>query len=188
MTSPWPHFVACPVLGPALWISTTTQGVSVMNAYPIFSCIRLKPGPDVAVMALTPVQLAPITDANDAISSSIWSIIPPTCGRCTAKCSAISLAGVIGYPAKNRHPARIAANADASFPCIKCIPGGGWLNIAMSSCHTFYASQLSWKNYLRKRNYECGRLTLLSSTDYHENDDRPEYHSDSSIDVHRILD
>jgi hypothetical protein len=45
--------------------------------------------------------------------------IPSTFGSFFAKCSAISLAGVIGYPAKNRHPATIAASAHASFPCQK---------------------------------------------------------------------
>jgi hypothetical protein len=44
---------------------------------------------------------------------------PPIFGSFFARCSAISLAGVIGYPAKNRHPATIAASAHASFPCQK---------------------------------------------------------------------
>jgi hypothetical protein len=45
--------------------------------------------------------------------------IPPTCGSLFERCSAISLAGVIGYPAKNRHPAASAASAHASLPCQK---------------------------------------------------------------------
>jgi hypothetical protein len=45
--------------------------------------------------------------------------IPPAIGNFFAKYSAISLAGVIGYPAKNLHPATIAASAHASFPCQK---------------------------------------------------------------------
>ena len=60
------------------------------------SCMRLKPGPEVAVMALVPVQLAPTTAPIEANSSSIWMNIPPTCGRRSAMCSVISLAGVMG--------------------------------------------------------------------------------------------
>jgi len=35
----------------------------------------------------------------------------------------ISEAGVMGYPAKKRHPAATAPSARASLPCIKCNPG-----------------------------------------------------------------
>jgi hypothetical protein len=48
--------------------------------------------------------------------------MPPTCGKRLAKFSAISLAGVMGYPAKKRHPANIAASAQASLPCQKYTP------------------------------------------------------------------
>jgi len=73
-----------------------TQGVSVMTAYPMFSIISEKPGPLVAVIAIAPVQEAPITAAMLAISSSIWMNTPPTFGRRSAICSAISVEGVIG--------------------------------------------------------------------------------------------
>ena len=43
-----------------------------MAAKPIFSCIRLKPGPEVAVMGLAPPQLAPTKAAIEPNSSSIW--------------------------------------------------------------------------------------------------------------------
>jgi len=42
-----------------------------MTAYPIFSCIRLKPGPEVAVIDITPPHAAPIIADIAAISSSI---------------------------------------------------------------------------------------------------------------------
>ena len=73
-----------------------TQGVSVQTASPRFSIIRLKPGPEVAVMVLAPVQAAPMIEAMAAISSSIWMKVPPTSGRRSAMCSAISVAGVMG--------------------------------------------------------------------------------------------
>jgi len=40
-------------------------------AYPIFSCIRLNPGPEVAVIDKEPPQELPITAEIAAISSSI---------------------------------------------------------------------------------------------------------------------
>ncbi len=94
--SPCAPFVACPVLGPARWTSTMTHGVSVIIAYPIFSCMRLKPGPDVAVIDRAPPHEAPITADIAPISSSIWRYVPPTLGRFSAIISAISEAGVIG--------------------------------------------------------------------------------------------
>jgi hypothetical protein len=45
--------------------------------------------------------------------------MPLAFGKSVAMCSAISLAGDIGYPAKKRHPAIIAASAHASLPCQK---------------------------------------------------------------------
>jgi hypothetical protein len=51
--------------------------------------------------------------------------IPPICGSLFERCSASSLAGVIGYPAKNRHPAAKDASAQASFPCQKCVFASG---------------------------------------------------------------
>ena len=60
------------------------------------SCIRLKPGPEVAVIALAPAQAAPITAEMEAISSSIWMKTPPISGSRTAMRSIISLEGVMG--------------------------------------------------------------------------------------------
>jgi hypothetical protein len=51
--------------------------------------------------------------------------IPPTCGSFFERYSAISLAGVIGYPAKNRHPVASAASAHASLPCQKYVFASG---------------------------------------------------------------
>jgi hypothetical protein len=85
--------------------------------------MRLKPGPEVAVIDFAPAQLAPMMALIEASSSSIWMAIPPTCGSLFDRCSAISLDGVIGYPAKNRQPAAIAPSAHASFPCQKCAFG-----------------------------------------------------------------
>jgi hypothetical protein len=48
-----------------------THGVSVIIAYPRFSCIKLKPGPDVAVIDILPPQEAPIIAEMAPISSSI---------------------------------------------------------------------------------------------------------------------
>ncbi len=62
----------------------------------MLSCIRLKPGPEVAVIDLTPPQLAPIIEQMEAISSSICRKVPPKVGSLSAILSAISLAGVIG--------------------------------------------------------------------------------------------
>ena len=60
---------------------TTTQGVSVIMPRPIFSIIREKPGPEVAVMALAPPQEAPRMAAMEAISSSIWMHMPLHLGQ-----------------------------------------------------------------------------------------------------------
>ena len=59
---------------------TITQGASSMKARPMFSCIREKPGPDVAVMAFAPAREAPHRAAMEASSSSIWMNSPPTSG------------------------------------------------------------------------------------------------------------
>ena len=76
--------------------STITHGICAMVAKPIISCIRLKPGPEVAVSALMPAREAPQTAAMEAISSSIWMKVPPTSGRRAAEPSAISVDGVMG--------------------------------------------------------------------------------------------
>jgi hypothetical protein len=67
-----------------------------MHAKPIFSCIREKPGPLVAVIDFAPARDAPITAPILAISSSIWINVPSTAGNRCDITSAISVAGVIG--------------------------------------------------------------------------------------------
>jgi len=62
----------------------------------MFSCIKEKPGPLVAVIALRPPTEAPITAARLAISSSIWMMQPPRPGRRRAMVSMISVEGVMG--------------------------------------------------------------------------------------------
>ena len=62
----------------------------------MFSCIRLKPGPEVAVIAFAPPTDAPMTAARELISSSIWMNLPPTWGSRRARTSATSVAGVMG--------------------------------------------------------------------------------------------
>ena len=94
--SPCADMVGWPVEGPPRWTLTTTQGVSVMAANPMFSIIREKPGPLVAVIARAPVHDAPMMDAMEAISSSIWMKTPPFFGSFAAMCSATSVEGVIG--------------------------------------------------------------------------------------------
>ena len=85
-----------PVEGPERCTSTTTQGISANAAKPMFSCLREKPGPEVAVMDLTPATDAPMTAAMLASSSSIWMNLPPTRGSFSAQPSAISVEGVMG--------------------------------------------------------------------------------------------
>ena len=62
----------------------------------MFSCFSEKPGPEVAVMALTPVTDAPMTAAMLASSSSICMNLPPYLGKSFAQPSAICVEGVIG--------------------------------------------------------------------------------------------
>ena len=70
-----------------------------MLARPSISVIRLKPGPDVAVIDFWPAYEAPSTMPIAAISSSAWTTAPPTLGSSSARNSMMSVAGVIGYPA-----------------------------------------------------------------------------------------
>ena len=70
--SAWLTSVGSPVEGPPRCTFTMTQGVSVMAPKPMFSGIRLKPGPEVAVIERAPAQEAPSTEAMLASSSSIW--------------------------------------------------------------------------------------------------------------------
>src|SRR5660397_125454 len=79
--------------------------------------MREKPGPDVAVRAISPVREAPMQAQIDAISSSICRKTPPILGSSWAMVSMISELGVMGYPAKNRTPASSAPSAQALLPC-----------------------------------------------------------------------
>ena len=87
----------------------------------MFSCLSEKPGPLVAVIALTPPIEAPITAAIEAISSSICTNTPSTSGSARDRRSAISEEGVIGIageePAAGRDRAEragVVAGADAA--------------------------------------------------------------------------
>ena len=55
-----------------------------------------RPGPDVAVIDFAPVYDAPRTEEIEAISSSHWIVMPPTCGSFADSHSRMSDAGVIG--------------------------------------------------------------------------------------------
>src|SRR4030066_1249998 len=122
ITSPWAALVGCPVEGPPLIPFTITIGVSDMAAYPIASCISENPGPDVAVIDFTPPQEAPMIADMHAISSSICRKTPLVPLSRWASPSAISVDGVIGYPAKNRMPEPIAPSTQASLPWRKNSP------------------------------------------------------------------
>src|SRR4030042_3132544 len=118
-TSPWLTFVGRPVEGPPRCTSTITHGISAMIANPSPSCISEKPGPLVPVNTFFPVTDAPMIAQIEAISSSICMNFPPFRGRRTDISSAISVEGVIGYPAKKSSPAYRAASTQASFPWTK---------------------------------------------------------------------
>ena len=60
------------------------------------SCMSEKPGPDVAVMATSPVSDAPMQAQIEAISSSICRKTPPSMGSSRAMVSMISELGVMG--------------------------------------------------------------------------------------------
>jgi hypothetical protein len=116
--------VADPVEGPSLCTSTITIGISLPMAKEICSLQRLRPGPEVAVITFIPAIDAPRQYPIDAISSSAWRHIPPTGGRSLSRVFKIVVAGVMGYPAKNRHPAVSAPQPIASLPAkrLKAIP------------------------------------------------------------------
>ena len=94
--SDWPTMVGRPVDGEARCTLATTTGSSIIAARPMFSIIRLKPGPDVAVKLRAPAAEAPTMAAMLPSSSSICTKRPPRGGSRTAMCSAISVDGVIG--------------------------------------------------------------------------------------------
>ena len=52
----------------------------MQTARPMFSIMRLNPGPDVAVMLLAPAQEAPMTDAMAAISPWLDGLAATTKG------------------------------------------------------------------------------------------------------------
>jgi hypothetical protein len=58
--------------------------------------MRLRPGPDVAVMAFAPDHEAPHTAEMEPISSSIWMKAPLWSGSSFARFSMISDEGVMG--------------------------------------------------------------------------------------------
>src|ERR1700683_1283128 len=64
--------VGMPVEGPARCTSMITAGISAKYESPMNSCISEIPGPDVAVNARAPFQLAPMTMPMEASSSSAW--------------------------------------------------------------------------------------------------------------------
>jgi hypothetical protein len=94
--SAWPTMVGKPVDGPPRCTFTTTHGVSIMIARPMFSIIRLKPGPLVTVSDFVPVHEAPMIAAMLASSSSIWMNVPPMKGKRREMRSTTSVEGVIG--------------------------------------------------------------------------------------------
>ena len=97
--------------------------VPLMLASPIASVIKVRPGPEVAVIAGEPANDAPITMLIDAISSSACTTTPPNLGSSAAKNSIKSVAGVIGYPAKKRQPDAMAPSASAWLPVITNVSG-----------------------------------------------------------------
>ena len=94
-----------------------------MPASPSASTIRENPPPLVAVIARAPALPAPIAKQIAAISSSVCLTTMSYFLACPAMNSKIELAGVMGYPDMNRHPAAIAPTAMAWLPLI-CIRSG----------------------------------------------------------------
>jgi hypothetical protein len=75
-----------------------THGNSDPAMYDMPSCIRLSPGPDEALITRMPADDAPYTMLMAETSLSACKKVPPTSGIRSAAYSAISLAGVMGYP------------------------------------------------------------------------------------------
>ena len=95
---------------------TMTSGISAIKPRPICSAFSEIPGPELAVIALAPLALAPRATEIPAISSSICINVPPCFGKSTLSSWAISLLGVIGYPPKKLQPHSTAALATRAFP------------------------------------------------------------------------
>src|SRR5258706_13121688 len=102
-----------PVEGPPRCTLMIVAGISAKYASPMNSVISEMPGPDVAVNARAPFQLAPITMPIEASSSSactIANLLRPLAGstRCfwqyLMKASASDDDGVIGYHAQTVAP------------------------------------------------------------------------------------
>src|SRR5450759_1985184 len=111
--SPWAVRVDMPVLGPTRCTSQMTRGISARLASPAYSVIRLKPGPEVEVIARSPPQPAPTAMPTAASSSSAWTTayvsLPVNgslrqLGKYSTNDSARLEAGVIGYQAANWTP------------------------------------------------------------------------------------
>src|SRR5215469_2367013 len=100
-----------------------TPGSSAPAMYERPSCIRLSPGPEDAVITRAPAAAAPYTMLMAATSLSACTNVPPTCGMYNAAASVTSLAGVMGYPKNERHPARIAPLMMATLPLQSCRMG-----------------------------------------------------------------
>jgi len=87
----------------------TNSGNSVITAKPIPSCFSAMPGPLDVVTAIAPPNDAPIAAVIAAISSSAWNVRMPKF-LCRESSCKMSLAGVIGYEARNSgHLLRSAA-------------------------------------------------------------------------------
>jgi len=108
--------------GPPRIMLTMTAGSSQAASVEIPSCLREIPGLEEEVMARAPAALAPTTMCMAATSLSDWTKTPPsTCRRRSDMYSGISFCGVIGYPAKKRHPARMAASPMILLPCMSTL-------------------------------------------------------------------
>ena len=75
------------------------------------------PWPQLPVAARAPAAPAPSAMLTASISVSAFMHTPSTAGMSRAMASSRSVNGSIGYPAKNRQPASMAARATASLPC-----------------------------------------------------------------------
>src|SRR3954470_17873042 len=109
MTSDCCVRVGMPVDGPPRCTLTITAGISAKYARPMNSVISEIPGPDVAVNARAPFQLAPMTmpiEANSSSACTIANLFWPVAGstRCfwqyLMNASASDDDGVIGYHAQ----------------------------------------------------------------------------------------
>ncbi len=65
--------VGSPVDGPPRWTSMITDGTSAIEARPSISVISARPGPEVAVIDLTPANEPPMTAPIADSSSSVWT-------------------------------------------------------------------------------------------------------------------